>query len=402
MSDLATTTDLNSLLPPEMLSSLLEEIEEANKTSSMTYGKEPEFEDVRYLNTTQWQNDKGQFKWSLPGQKEFEEELSNKVSGRVTKLIGYIAHASIGAAPKKWDETKEQYIPACRLIGMKRKNEYVSGILPDFQPLKNMYGWDNNYEGQDSKGQTYIGGYNPNVPDKLVESLGLFGSQNGLCADCIRSGNNVLKVDGEVYLDPKTSKPVYCDINNSYIIFAVTAIETTTIKVDKKDPKKEPEVIVTEYDISEAIEEDCSFVLVKINLAKKSGLSGIWNRETKEREVEGYSTLCATLAKSKDPEIENNPIRRLPPYNEIAISIAEKQPKNYLHFQAFPPNIELLKQVQMTVKEANEKAERIIIPASELEKSNTTTLSSDNVSDLPPLRVVTTVVDDEEDNPFAD
>lgn len=402
MTDALVKSDLNSLLPPEMLENLLDEIQEANTSSSMVYGKGPQFDEIRYLDSKAWL-DSGFFSWSLPGQREYEEELSGEVKGKVTKLIGYIAHAAIGASPKKWDESTESYIPACQMIGMKQKGEYVSGLLPSNTPLKNMYAWDNSYEATDREGNTYKGGYNPNKPDPLVTKLGLFGSKNGLCSECIKRGDNILKKDGEPYVDPNYGKNVYCDINNSYIIFAVTAIETTTVKVNKQDPKAKPETITNQYDIGTAIdEEDCPFILVKINLSKKSGLSGIWNRAEKRREVQGYATLCAELARTKDAEIESNPIRRIINFNEIIISIEPRSPKNFLDFQAFTPNIELLKQIQLQVKEAESRAERIIIPKSDLEPEGETSLVGNSANDLPNLKSVTIIEDEVEDeNPFA-
>jgi len=407
-NEIVTQENLNSLLGSDLLSAdminnLLEDIEESANTNTVSYGKEPQFENIRYLSSNKWLNDNGEFQWSLPDNKDFTEELDN-IKGTITKLIGYIAHASIGAAASKWgkwDGNSESYKTSCRLVGYKSQNEYITK-KPDIQPLKQLYQWDNNYEATDSKGNSYVGGYNPRKPNPLVEKLGMFGSKNGLCSECIKRGDNVLKIDGEVYIDPVNNKPVTCDIKNSYIIFAVTAFETTTIKIDKKNPKNEPEIITTHYDISDLAKdnedlENEDFILLKINLAKKSGLSGVWNSQEKVREVEGYATLCSSLAKSKNPEIQNNPLRKIPYFNEISIFIAPGQPKNYLHFEANAPNVALLKKVQELVQEVKKTAEYVVIPNSELE--NTQTVVYDN--DLPPLRTVVVEEEDDDDvNPF--
>lgn len=404
MNDIVLSSGLEGIIDVADLEALLQTVDEVNSTKSTYRGKGPQFTGIRYINANKWQLDSGEFVWSLPDNKEYVEELEN-VKGNITKLYGYLIHAQIGASDQLWDDNNKKYLSSCRAIGHKFNGEYLSGKLPDMYPLKELYKWDNNYVGVTSTGDTYKGGNNPNLPDDLVTSIGMFGSKGMLCSDCIKQGLNKLHVNGKEYVDPKTGKSHYCDISNAYVIFALTSFDTKQIKVDKKNPSNPPEVVVNHYDVSEVIEDNPSFILLQINLSKKLGLKGLWDRENKVRAAEGFATLCASLA--RDPELKDNALRRVPYFNEMAIDIYQATPRNYLNFSVAPMNVELFKEIQEFRKAMMATAEYVTVPRSELEQvesdtSSTTIVSdSDSSSNLPPLKTIVMEEDeDDDDDPF--
>lgn len=406
MNDLVLSSGLEGIIDAADLEALLQTVEDVNSSKSSYRGKGPQFTNIRYLNANKWQLDSGEFVWSLPDNKEYVEELEN-VKGNIVKLYGYLLHAQVGASDQLWDDANKKYLSSCRAVGHKYNGEYLSGKLPDMYPLKELYKWDNNYVGTTMNGDTYKGGTNPTMPDDLVTSIGMFGSKGMLCSDCIKQGLNKLTINGEEYVDPKTGKPRYCDIANSYLIFALTSFDTKVVKVDKKNPSNPPEVVINHYDVSEVIEDSPTYILLQINLSKKLGLKGLWDRENKVRAAEGYATLCASLA--RDPELKDNPLRRVPYFNEMSIDIHQATPRNYLNFGVAPMNVELFKEIQELRKAMMATAEYVTIPRSELEQVeenvSTTTLveSEDNSSSsLPPLKTIVMDDSEEEDNPFAD
>lgn len=405
MNELVLSSGLEGIIDAADLQALLQTVEEVNTSSSNYRGKGPQFTDIRYVNANKWQLDDGEFVWSLPDNKDFVEELDN-VKGRVVKLYGYLIHAQIGASDQLWDDSEKKFHRSCQAVGHKYKGEYLSGKLPDMYPLKELYKWDNQYQGVTLKGDTYKGGNNPNIPDDLVESIGLFGSKGMLCSECIKQGQNKLTIDGEVYVDPKTGKPKYCDISNAYIILALTSFDTKTVVIDKKNPSNAPQVNINHYEVSEVMDDNPSFVLLQLNLSKKLGLKGLWDRETKTRPAEGFASLCASLA--RDPELKDNVLRRIPYFNELSIDIYDSNPRNYLNFGVAPINVELFKEIQDFRKAMMATAEYVTVPRSELEpddSSSTVTMleDDDDMGDLPPLKTV--VIDDSpvsDKNPFAE
>ncbi len=323
-------------------------------------------------------NSGGHFSWNIPNSKEFVEELDD-VKGKVVKLRGVIVRAEMQPSLQYYISSESRYVTKCTLVGYKDSltGQLVKG-LPGTAPLKTLYEYDK-YLTLEVKGKTIKGGYNKNRPTKLVEELGLVGSQGLTCANCIRSGCNTLEND--------KGETIYCDVTTNQMFFYLT--DFTTKKIIPSKDGSAPTISYTDYKVKDVLDEEG--ILLQFSLPNKLALKGNYDAKEKKFISTGYVNYIDSLKyqfKGKtDP-------RKMPYYNYTELSIVNIPGvvKNFLDFkvivvQDHKQYATLINNSRACWDKVNPQKEMMVLDPMDFE-SDSTHVVSHQETQLPKMKVV--------------
>ncbi|MBD2201785.1 hypothetical protein H6G33_10540 [Calothrix sp. FACHB-1219] len=288
--------------------------DEGSTATSSTYTPFTKVENIRVL-VAKW-GDSGSFTWSMPGNLEYIEELEGLANPNW--IGGFILHAEIKSSLEEKGEDGMNNTSICSVVGFRNPvtGEWLKK-LPDFYAITGMYDpktWDDRTKTPDRT-----------KPAPEIDRIRMVGSRNQFCADCIRSGNSVLK-------DPSGEIVSECGPYGR-LFFYVTEIGKSK-KLPPSKPGEEPITQLTIKTVKELLGEE-GFILM-IKMPHKTAIKGRWDSQIVENRRIGYAMYLNTLKRQfsslgdyrKDPRFVYTSIAIKPPIE------GSKSSKNYLHFEA--------------------------------------------------------------------